>query len=198
MHEFLDFYGQHLLHVTHKSNISSIVEQEGIHSRDFLNKNNIPIHTAGNETSMLWDDQQNLSSFVYLAASEFHKMIYRAIGNKTDDYVLIYIHRDILLAPGVRYYKQSANVSNGNYFNSVDSFDLEPIAHDIDVSTIEGLARSKQACNMEILVPDFIPLWLTSLGGNLDWGPSLPPEGYIGCGYQDAMHLYYKDRYPGI
>ena len=152
---------QHLIHFTDKSNLDSIIQNGGLYSWDYCERNNIFIASpGGSQFSRELDMRKNLHNFVRLCFINDHPMMYIAMKDgRIKRPILLKISRDVIYWNDTKYSDINAAtereiVNIGSSFNHLNNIDFAIFRRNyFDLDYYE-----KMKYQAEVLVYERIPI----------------------------------------
>ena len=156
-----------LYHFTDKSNLDSIIKNNGLYSWFYCEINNLKIPLpSGNQFSRELDKQKNLHNYVRLSFCENHPMKFIALKeSRIKNPIILKCDTELLLHKNVLYSDRNANKKESIINHTFEHF--KSLKFDIfkkryfDINENRDLASFYQA---EILIPQHIPIkYITNL-----------------------------------
>lgn len=150
-------------HFTDKSNIDSIIKNNGLHSLYNLREKKVIIPSpGGNQWSHDADIYKGVDGYVHLAFLNEHPMLYIAkIDDRIKNPVWLKICPSILLDPNIKFTNDVSNKNGVQLLNieeAVGKIDFEVLFTHTDWKNPEIQARRRMALKSEILIPQHISL----------------------------------------
>jgi hypothetical protein len=150
-------------HFTDKSNLESIIQNNGLFSLGELERRGIDIPSpGGNDWSHDADKVKGLHEYVHLAFIRNHPMLFRAKQDeRIPNPVWLGIEADIILEKNVRFCSDVSNKSGVAILSAEDAkaqVDFEVLFERLDWRDTQIKKRRQDAEKSEILVPGFVAI----------------------------------------
>ena len=149
-----------LYHFTDKSNLDSIIKNNGLYSQKFCIENNIIVNKpGGDELSHQLDKKANLDNFIRLSFTANHPMMYYALKEgRLSNPVILKIDSEVIYWLHSKYSDSNATSKYSKIRDDFKSLSVVDLKYIKSVDYFDSIEEKRKFYQAEILVREHIPI----------------------------------------